>query len=64
MNYLYGRWIGWGGLPVGSVCFVDLCHLPSERLFFCEGHLLIGSLGGICVQFNAGERETIVGKPY
>ena len=45
MNYLYGRWIGWGGLPIGGVCFVDLCHLPSERLFFHEGHLLIGSLG-------------------
>jgi hypothetical protein len=44
MSYLYGRWIGWGGLPVVGVCFVDLCHLPSEGLFFREGHLSIGSL--------------------
>ena len=44
MYDLYGRWIGWGGLPVIGVCFVNLCHLPSERLFFREGHLLIGSL--------------------
>ncbi len=44
MSYLYGRWIGWGGLPVINVCFADLCHLPSEGLFFREGHLLIGSL--------------------
>ena len=34
-----------GGLPVVGVCFGDLCHLPSERLFFRKGHLLIGSLG-------------------
>jgi hypothetical protein len=44
MSYLYGRWIGWGGLPVVGVCFVNLCHLSSNGLFFSEGHLSIGLL--------------------
>ncbi len=37
MNYLYGRWIRWGGLPVGGVLQEDVLswhvfHVREERI--------------------------------
>jgi hypothetical protein len=56
MNYLYGRWIGWGGLPVGGVCFVDLCHLPSESRS-CQSHraTLEPCRGRTAHEYSSGE---------
>ncbi len=41
-----------GGLLVVGVCFVNLCHLPSERLFFHDGHLSIGVAAGSAVHLQ------------